>query len=748
MTAKLDYTNMSETSPLASNTNNISLYSSSSDSASIVSTSSKDRDNNEEFIPPLSYEQAILPDITLRGILLGLTIGSLLSFTNMYFGLQTGWISMMSLQASLIGYAIAKSLAWYGKNYPLNLEIESQSTINDYKWYDLTIPFGIKENVFIQTCAVATATMPLAGGFVGIIPALGMLSPEDRPNHGISSGLVLNTYQLLLWGLGIAFFGVFFAVPLRKQVILKEKLKFPSGTATAQMIQLLHKPIEKNLEEDELSQDTIYEQIENKDEESNNNSNTSLPFSNETAQQWKALLATFSLSSITTLLTTLYPEYSIWPIFNIINSDAVKWNWYITPALSYMGQGIIMGLPTTLSMLLGSIIGWGILSPISFYMGWAKGEVNDWKDGARGWILWISLAVMISESIVSLSLITFKEIKTQYSNYINGRNQQDIYEKEVIPSWALYSGLFLSTVGCIMSISIVFDEIPLYSIIISLFLGCVLSILAVRALGETDLNPVSGIGKVSQVVFGALLPGNLVGNLVAGGVAEAGAMQAGDMMQDLKTGHLLNASPRAQFYGQLLGSLVSVFISVFAYQLFTSTYTIPGPEFQVPTAQIWLDMAKLVNGHPLPPYSATFSIVFAIIFTIIPIVKFLYSNTRLVQYLPSGIAFAIGIYNPPNFTLPRVLGALICEAYLKGWFTSYLISPIKQLIEKYKARRSPDMVPCQIYNQRRASFYPSIKEEQYSSNFHKVLFTVIASGLVLGEGTMAVSILIAKVFTK
>lgn len=47
----------------------------------------------------------------------------------------------------------------------------------------------------------------------------------------------------------------------------------------------------------------------------------------------------------------------------------------------------------------------------------------------------------------------------------------------------------------------------------------------VRALGETDLNPVSGLGKVSQLLFAWIQPGNVVANIIAGGVAEAGAQQ-------------------------------------------------------------------------------------------------------------------------------------------------------------------------------------------------------------------------------
>ena len=49
-------------------------------------------------------------------------------------------------------------------------------------------------------------------------------------------------------------------------------------------------------------------------------------------------------------------------------------------------------------------------------------------------------------------------------------------------------------------------------------------------------------GKLSQIVFAVLAPGSAVASIVAGAVAEAGAMQVGDLMQDLKTGHLLRAA--------------------------------------------------------------------------------------------------------------------------------------------------------------------------------------------------------------
>ena len=66
-------------------------------------------------------------------------------------------------------------------------------------------------------------------------------------------------------------------------------------------------------------------------------------------------------------------------------------------------------------------------------------------------------------------------------------------------------------------------------------------------------------------------------------------------MQDLKTGHLIRASPRAQFYGQLIGSTFSIFVTTIAYKVYTKTYEIPGPSFPAPTAYIWLNLARLLR---------------------------------------------------------------------------------------------------------------------------------------------------------
>ncbi|KAF9940802.1 hypothetical protein BGZ67_006819 [Mortierella alpina] len=742
------------------------------------------------------FPHADLPHFTWRAVVVGILIGTLLCFTNMYFGLQTGWISMMSLQSSLLGFALFKGAKRY-----------------------LKVPFGPAENIVLQSVAVATGTMPLAAGFVGIIPALQMMTLADNPATATSAGgpFFLSTGNMILWSLAIAFFGVFIAVPLRRQVIIKEKLPFPSGTATAQMIGVLHNtplvhrgPVRRIVSGDTDSLHTTtdegirrrrkpYSDEKEADEEQaldagtpphkqslgqvapvdydRNGEETPVEIKGENGENftlskeflqddnWRlnmiALGVSFGISALYTLLSYFFPVVASVPVFDWLSGMTVSvagtWQWFLTPSFSYVGQGVIMGFPTTASMLLGCVVGWGILSPIVTKKQWVTGPVGSSTTGARGWILWISLGVMIAEAIVSLlgvivlSLIAHYRRRVRETRRAERRaaleasaasrgteadafsveNEDDDEDEDapidqLVPLKLWVCGLLLSTAICLLLIWVVFKDqhMPVYATLLAVFLGCILSVLGVRALGSTDLNPVSGIGKVSQFVFAGVVPGGIVANLIAGGIAEAGAQQAGDLMQDLKTGHLLAASPKAQFYAQLIGSLASVFISTGVYKLYSSAYELPGPEFAVPTAKVWLDLARLVNGHSLPYNTAPFIWGFAGFFAVLTLITVIYSDVaflksrgphgstrgrpRWVGWIPSGIAFAIGMYNLPNFTLARFVGGVVSL-----WWDWH----------------------CKKYAQDRTAKYAKLG---------RVFLIIIASGFVLGEGTFSILNLILK----
>lgn len=196
-----------------------SLEHETEDETSALRRASTEEDVGEVELSAVEDSQRFLAEkadqqqnFTFRGTVVGLAIGVIICFSNTYFGLQTGWISGMTMPASLIGFAFFKSISKH-----------------------LDYPFTPVENVLVQTVAGAVGTMPLGCGFVGVIPALNyLLKPEEN------GPMPLSAAKLILWSLGICFFGVIFAVPLRKQVIIREKLKFPSGTATALIISVLH----------------------------------------------------------------------------------------------------------------------------------------------------------------------------------------------------------------------------------------------------------------------------------------------------------------------------------------------------------------------------------------------------------------------------------------------------------------------------------------------------------------------------
>jgi len=327
------------------------------------------------------------------------------------------------------------------------------------------------------------------------------------------------------------------------------------------------------------------------------------------------------------------------------------------------------------------LVGWGILSPLSKQLGWAPGPVGDMTTGARGWILWTSLAIMCADSVVSLAPVAWEaaskmiRLARPHENNIREEDKDDNEvetEDRLVPiSWVIWGLISSITFGTIVVWFVFGSEgIKPWATLIGFLMGIPLSILGVRALGETDLNPVSGLGKISQLLFAVIQPGNVAANIIAGGVAEAGAMQAGELMQDLKTGHLLRASPRAQFYGQIVGTLLSIFVTVTAYSLYTRAYPIPGPSFPAPTAYVWLSFARLLRDGELPAHTVEFMLASALIFGVLSAVKTAAARNprsvalaRIGPWIPSGVAFAIGFLNTPSFSLARLIGGLLEFAY-------------------------------------------------------------------------------------
>lgn len=628
-------------------------------------------------------------NFTFRGVAVGLLIGVIICFSNTYFGLQTGWVSGMAMPASLIGFAFFKTLSKH-----------------------LKLPFTPVENVLVQTVAGAVGTMPLGLGFVGVMPSLEFLLKKSE-----SAPIDLSLWRLIVWGIGLCLFGVVFAVPLRKQVIIRERLKFPSGTATALMISVLHGGAHGAGEVETQGTEEREQLLNGGTDQGDDNANIGKHANEEdTRQDWKKqiklLLTAFGGSGIYTLIQYFVPLLHKLPIFGTYLANT--WVWTLNPSPAYVGQGIIMGPATTLHMLLGAVIGWAVLSPLAKHKGWAPGPVDDWETGSKGWIVWVSLAIMLADAIVNLGWLVLRptiyygpqfvqSTKERYKQSADTkeflwshlssspfdysragsedrtakRDQDDVPDdapaQHLITGKAVSIWLPTTLVLCVVCVHITFGEyMPLSLNILALFLALLLSIMGVRALGETDLNPVSGISKLTQLLFALVQPTGkhahhaIIINLLAGAISESGALQAGDILQDLKAGHLIGASPKAQFYGQLIGSVVGAVLSACIYKLYVNVYEVPGELFQVPTAYVWIFTARLVTGRGLPDMAWQYALGAGGIFTLTTILRIWLAaaedgswRKKLHPWIPGGIAVAVGMYNTPSFTLARTVGGLI-----------------------------------------------------------------------------------------
>ena len=208
-----------------------------------------------------------------------------------------------------------------------------------------------------------------------------------------------------------------------------------------------------------------------------------------------------------------------------------------------------MGCATSTHMLFGAVLGWGLLSPLAKNNGWAPGEVDDWEHGSKGWIVWVSLAVMLADSLVNIgwlvlrplihygpqwmanardrvhrgdirSVVTPKAIYSRLQDsetstdltHLNSDHTQehssrsfggaktgaeepsepDAPPEHLVSNRIVFGGFIISVALCVAGVHIAFpDIIPVWATFLSILFSLILSLMGVRALGETDLNPVS-----------------------------------------------------------------------------------------------------------------------------------------------------------------------------------------------------------------------------------------------------------------
>jgi uncharacterized oligopeptide transporter (OPT) family protein len=314
---------------------------------------------------------------------------------------------------------------------------------------------------------------------------------------------------------------VFLSPALRKQVvrvwcdpgrgvfadtsqIVSEKLAFPSGTATAQLISVLHgappateRHARKRRGYQALSGADAADEVDaagtarsgetdsvlRESLDSDGTDAEDIREDERTAQAvrrqgWTALGYSFAASAAMTLSAYFVPVLFALPLFG--QYFAREWLWTFTPSLSYVGQGVIMGFPTTLSMAAGALVGWGVLSPLAKNAGWAPGPTGDMSTGARGWILWTALGIMCADALVGLAPVVGSYAASRFGSLSGAPSDEEAEEVEtedrLVPmrwvTWALAGSVVIGVV----LIWWVFGEAP-WATFIGFIAGSLLSVL-------------------------------------------------------------------------------------------------------------------------------------------------------------------------------------------------------------------------------------------------------------------------------
>jgi uncharacterized oligopeptide transporter (OPT) family protein len=183
---------------------------------------------------------------------------------------------------------------------------------------------------------------------------------------------------------------------------------------------------------------------------------------------------------------------------------------------------------------------------------------------------------------------------------------------------------------------------PVWQSVLAVLLSFFLARGACRVTGETDTTPTGAMGKVTQLTFGALSPGNMNINLMSANITSSAAISAADLLTDLKSGYLLGANPRKQFLAQFAGIFIGTLATVLAFRIIVPDASVLGSDqFPAPAAQTWRVVALALGQglqalEPLKVWLMAAGGALGIVLTLAP--RWL---PRYQEWIPSPAAFGL-----------------------------------------------------------------------------------------------------------
>ncbi|EAH7422103.1 oligopeptide transporter, OPT family [Campylobacter jejuni] len=621
----------------------------------------------------MMYKKQNLPELTLRGLVLGSILTIIFTASNVYLGLKVGLTFSSSIPAVVISMAV--------------LSLFKTS--------------NILENNMVQTQASAAGTL---SSVIFVIPGLFMC--------GYWSEFPLwQTFMICLCGGGL---GVLFTIPLRRTMVVESKLAYPEGRAAAEILK-----------------------VANKDQSSKKGK-----------QGIKEIALGSFIAAIFSLLSNGFKLAASESNFAFI-WNKMAFGFSMGYSLALLGAGYLVGLAGAIALFVGMFLAWGIFTPYlsNFEFDSAKNAVDlassVWSSKVR-LIGTGAIAIAALWTLIELLKPVIEGIKEIVKNVKitnqekNERTNIDLSLKSIFILFVLMVvGLFITFYSFVedANLSIYYQMLfsfvgTLVSVLIGFFVAAACGYMA--GLVGSSSSPISGIGLIgviiSSIVFLVLgvelFQDPMLSKFAVAlaifttSVILATATISNDNLQDLKTGHLVGATPWKQqvalLVGCVFGALAIVPVLNLLYQAYGFVGAMPregmdaSSALAAPQANLMSTIAQGIFHHNIEWGYMAFGVFVGILMIIID--KIL-RRTQKMSLPP--LAVGIGIYLPPAVNIPLVIGGIL----------KYIV--MQHLTKKYAKN--------------------SHKEEKLASCEQRG--TLFASGLIVGESIFGVIIAGITVFS-
>ncbi|MGD9196391.1 MAG: OPT/YSL family transporter, partial [Methyloceanibacter sp.] len=214
----------------------------------------------------------------------------------------------------------------------------------------------------------------------------------------------------------------------------------------------------------------------------------------------------------------------------------------------------------------------------------------------------------------------------------------------------------------------------------SIPIAFVLATVAARVVGETSVAPIGAIGKVSQLTFGVMAPGQPITNLMTANVAGGSAGQSADLLNDFRAGYEVGANPTRQVIAQCAGVVVGSIVSSLVYLMLipdpaTQLFT---PEWPAPAVAVWKAVAEALGQglHGIAPSALWAMAVGGALGIVLALVERWLDRRHLI-FVPSGAALGLAFVIPASTSLMLFAGAALAAIAHKlapKWAARFLLS--------------------------------------------------------------------------